>query len=102
KHAKETEYMIASKVASFVLGILIILVTYAFSKSQLGIFDIMNQFSSMVALPFILPLILCIFIKRTPSWAGWSTVCVGFLTSILFYNYVDPAFFPRLVGLHSS
>ncbi|HWZ96092.1 MAG TPA: hypothetical protein VNW30_12925 [Opitutaceae bacterium] len=102
KHAKETEYMIASKVASFVLGILIILVTYAFSKSQLGIFDIMNQFSSMVALPFILPLIWCIFIKRTPSWAGWSTVCVGFLTSFLFYNYVDPAFFPRLVGLHSS
>jgi Na+/proline symporter len=102
KHAKETEYMIASKVASFVFGILIILVAYGFSKSQLGIFDIMNQFSSMVALPFVLPLIWCIVIKRTPSWAGWSTVCVGFLASILFYNYVDPAMFPKLVGLHSS
>jgi len=102
RRARETEYMIASKVASFVLGVLIILVAYAFSKSQLGIFDIMNQFSSMVALPFILPLIWCIFIKRTPSWAGWSTVCVGFLASLLFYNYVDPAMFSRLFHAHVS
>jgi SSS family solute:Na+ symporter len=101
KHAKETEYMVASKVASFVFGILIILVAYGFSKSQLGIFDIMNQFSSMVALPFVLPLIWCIVIKRTPAWAGWSTVCVGFLASIFFYNYVDPSMFPGLFGLQS-
>jgi SSS family solute:Na+ symporter len=117
KHASETEYLFAGRIASFVFGVLIILMAYLFSKSQLGIFDIMNQFSSMVALPFILPLIWCIVVKRTPSWAGWSTVCVGFLSSLLFYNYVHPELFgkvlepdkmalrlstmARLIGLHA-
>jgi SSS family solute:Na+ symporter len=102
KHAHEKEYMVASKIASFVFGLLIILAAYIIAKfPNVGIFDVMNVFSAMVALPFILPLIWCIVIKRTPSWSGWSTVCVGFLASILFYNYVDPETFPKLFGLHS-
>jgi SSS family solute:Na+ symporter len=101
KHAKETEYMIVSKVASFVFGMLIILAAYIIAKiPNVGIFNVMNVFSAMVALPFIMPLIWCIVIKRTPSWAGWSTVCVGFMASILFYNYVDPETFRKLLGLH--
>ncbi|HTQ32470.1 MAG TPA: hypothetical protein VMI53_14770, partial [Opitutaceae bacterium] len=102
KRAQEKEYMIASRVASFVFGMLIILAAYIIARfPDVGIFDVMNVFSAMVALPFIMPLIWCIVIKRTPAWAGWSTVCVGFLSSILFYNYVDPETFPKLFGFHS-
>jgi Na+/proline symporter len=101
KHASEAEYLVAGKIASFVFGMLIILAAYIIAKfPNVGIFDVMNVFSAMVALPFIMPLIWCIVIKRTPSWTGWSTVCVGFLASILFYNYVDPETFRKLLGLH--
>jgi SSS family solute:Na+ symporter len=86
-----------------VFGMLIILAAYIIAKFPgVGIFDVMNVFSAMVSLPFVMPLIWCIFIKRTPSWAGWSTVCVGFLASILFYNYVDPETFRKLFGLHAQ
>ena len=102
KAASETEYLIAGRITSFVFGVLIILVAYGISRfPNMGIFDVMNLFSAMVAVPFILPLIWGIVIKRTPSWAGWSTVCVGFLSSLAF-NRLDPEIFRRLVGLHSA
>src|SRR5581483_3889974 len=70
KHASETESLFAGRITSFVFGILIILVAYIISKFGVGIFNLMNMFSAMVALPFIMPLIWGIVIKRTPSWAG--------------------------------
>ena len=103
KHASESEYMVVGRIASFVFGMLIILAAYLIAKFPgVGIFDVMNVFSAMVALPFIMPLIWGIVIKRTPSWAGWSTVCAGFVACVLFYNYVDPETFPKLFGFHSS
>jgi hypothetical protein len=100
KHASETEYVIAGKMTSLVFGILIILAALMISKFQIGLFDTMNLFSSMVAIPFVIPLIWGIVIRRTPSWAGWSTVCVGFLSSV-FTRYMNPEIFRRLVGLDS-
>jgi len=91
KHASETEYLFAGRITSFVFGILIILVAYIISKFGVGIFNVMNMFSAMVALPFIMPLIWGIVIKRTPSWAGWSTVCVGFFSSLAFNHWLNPA-----------
>ena len=101
KHAQEREYVVAGRITSAVFGLAIILAAYGISKfPNVGIFDVMNVFSAMVALPFIMPLIWGIIIKRTPSWAGWSTVCVGFLSSLAF-NYLDPEIFRKLVGLDS-
>ena len=100
KHATEAEYMFAGRISSFVFGMLIILAAYIITKLRSDIFDVMNLFSAMVALPFIMPLIWGIVIKRTPSWAGWSTVCVGFLAAVIF-NYMDPEIFRKLVGLDS-
>ncbi len=34
-----------------------------------------------------------IAVKRTPSWAGWSTVCVGFLSSLAFNSWLPPSVF---------
>ena len=93
KDASEKEYLFAGRITSFVFGLLIILVAYIISKFGVGIFAVMNDFSAMVALPFIMPLIWGIVIKRTPSWAGWSTVCVGFFSSLAFKHWLKPEIF---------
>ncbi|HTX21929.1 MAG TPA: hypothetical protein VMD27_08760 [Candidatus Aquilonibacter sp.] len=102
KHASEAEYMVAGRVSSFVFGILIIVAAYIISLLGSDIFDVMNSFSAMVALPFIMPLIWGIVIKRTPPWAGWSTVLVGFLSALIFKSWSEsPVIFQHLVGLGS-
>ena len=102
KGATETEYLLAGRITTLVFGVLIILVAHAISRvPNMGIFDVMNVFSAMVAVPFVLPLIWGIVIRRTPPWAGWSTVCVGFLSSLAFKYWLDPEVFRRLVGLDS-
>jgi Na+/proline symporter len=102
KNASETEYLVAGKITSLIFGILIIAAALVISTFQhIGIFDVMNLFSAMVAIPFVLPLIWGIVIKRSPSWAGWSTVCIGFLSSVLVAKWVSPEIFRRLVGLDS-
>jgi SSS family transporter len=102
KGASEAEYLFAGRITTLVFGVLIILVAHAISRSpNTSIFDVMNVFSAMVAVPFVLPLIWGIVIRRAPSWAGWSTVCVGFLSSLAFKYWVDPEVFRRLLGLDS-
>jgi hypothetical protein len=39
------------------------------------------NFGGWVALPIAIPLIWGMFIRRAPSWAGWTTVVIGLSTS---------------------
>ena len=102
RHASEKEYLIAGKITSLIFGVFIILAALRIEQFQtVGLFDVMMYFSSMVAIPFVLPLILGVVIKRAPAWAGWSTVCVGFLSSVLCSHYRNAAIFWKLAGLGS-
>jgi hypothetical protein len=82
-HATERELMVASKISTLVLGILIILAgLMAAHFERLTIFEMMTYFSSLVGLPVAIPLVLGMFIKRAPAWAAWSTVLVGLASSV--------------------
>jgi Na+/proline symporter len=102
KHAAEKEYLVVGKVVSVVFGAMVILAALGFESIQgLGLFDIMMLFSAMIAIPFLIPLIWGIVIKRTPSWAAWSTVLVGFAVSLYSSKYLDPEVVRKLIGLTS-
>ena len=82
--ASEREQMVVSKLTSVLLGFGIIGVSLWYSTlKDLGLFDLMLQFSSLVGLPITIPLVLMIVVKRTPDWAGWSTVVLGFFISLM-------------------
>lgn len=103
KEAGEKELLIAGKVTSFIFGIMVIgAAMFIESIQEFGLFDIMMLFSSLVAIPFIMPLIWGIIIKKTPSWSSWSTVIVGFLVSIYSTYYLDPEIVRNLIGLDSQ
>lgn len=83
-NAQEKEQMLVSRLSSVIVGALIILAALFFaSLKDLGLFDIMVQFGSLVALPITIPLILMMLVRKTPDWSGWATVILGLSLSYL-------------------
>jgi SSS family solute:Na+ symporter len=99
-HATDRELVLTGKVTTTLMGAMVILAGLYFSQLQhLGLFDLMLQFGTLVAVPYTLPLVLCLFIKRTPPWAGWSTVFLCFLVSLLTTRHLDAAWVQRTFAL---
>jgi Na+/proline symporter len=88
-NASEKELLIAGKLATAVLGLLIVILAVSYSQLRsLSLFQLMLNFGIFVSLPPSMPLILCLFIRRTPRWSGWSTVLVGFAAGYLTWKYL--------------
>ena len=45
----------------------------------LNLFDLLLLMAASIGLPMAAPLFLGIFFKKTPPWAGWSTMLAGFV-----------------------
>ncbi len=88
--ASDRELVITGRITTGVFGLLVILAGLNFSRwSNLGLFDLMQQFGTLVAVPYTVPLVLCFIVRRTPPWSGWTTVLVCFITSFLATRYLD-------------
>lgn len=98
--AGDRELVLVGKVTTTVMGTLVILAALNFSRLEhLGLFDLMLQFGTLVAVPYSIPLVLAVFVKRTPPWAGWSTMLVCFAVSLLTTRYLDAAWLQRTFDL---
>ena len=97
--ASERELMIASVVATLVMGALVIAAGVWFaSLNDMPIFKLMVNFGGWVALPISIPLVLGIFVRRAPQWAGWTTVVVGLAASFVTNRFLDAQWAASLVG----
>ena len=76
------------QVTSLGCGITIIAMTLYFaSHSTKGVFDLMLDIGAMLALPMAVPMLLAMFIKRTPSWAAMASVSAALgVSAIGFYS----------------
>lgn len=78
----EKKLLIISKLCTALFGFLIIEVGLIISHQRSeGLFALLNQLGVGLWLPLAIPMCLGLFYKRTPSWAGWSTVLVGLAMS---------------------
>jgi SSS family solute:Na+ symporter len=101
--ATDREYLLAGKLASLFFGALVICAALVIERMKgFGLFDVMMLFSSMIAIPFLMPLIWGVVIKRTPSWSGWSTVLVGLGVSLFTSKYLDLDLVRRVIGLPTA
>jgi Na+/proline symporter len=66
-------------VALFFGGLILWLALYFASQETKGLFDIMIDLMSLVSLPLSIPLLIALFVKRSPVWAGWFSAAVGAL-----------------------
>jgi solute:Na+ symporter, SSS family len=62
----------------------------------------MLDFGILVALPQTLPLVLGIFIRRTPAWSGWSTVLICFATGCMTRYFLTVDWAVRTFGMRAS
>lgn len=97
-HAHEKEMLMVSKAVTLIFGILVILAALAFNTWEIGLFNLMLLFGSLIALPYSIPLIWGTIIKRAPAWAGWTTVLVGFATSLVVKYVLTPKWLEATTG----
>jgi SSS family transporter len=104
KNASEREQFWAGNIASLIMGLLVIgialyLEVLAAQGEGKGLFEIMLSFGAIVAVPIAVPIILCLFVKNTPDWAGWSCALVGVVTAVLINKVFTASWFEGLIGM---
>lgn len=88
------------KLVSLVNGVLIILMALFFrSLENLSLFDLMMSVTTMIQMPLLIPLMFGMIVKRTPSWAPWVTIALGFSVSWLVANVVTANVFAAWIGI---
>lgn len=87
----EQELLRAGQIVSIVNGLLILFMAQFFnSLTELSLFDLMMNVSTLAQSPILVPLFFGTFVRRTPVWAPWATVLVGLLVSLLLVNIWTP------------
>jgi len=89
-----------SMILSFISGVLVIgMALYFRSLKELSLFDLMMSLSAMIQVPLLVPLIVGIFIKKTPNWAPWATVLLGLFLSWFMKEVLTPQVFAEWIGI---
>ncbi len=91
--ASEKEQIAVGRVFMLIYGGIWILLGLGFQQLKgLQLFDLLLLIAAATTLPLTVPLFLGIFFKKTPPWAGWSTMVAGFVPAavlVLLFK-VDP------------
>jgi SSS family solute:Na+ symporter len=75
--ADERELVLAGRLTTVGFGALVIVMALFYSSwRDLGVFQLMMNFSALVATPYAVPLFWCLLVRRSPDWAAWSTILV--------------------------
>ena len=77
-HASEKQLLVAGKICTLIFGAFIILLALTVNRFRdTNLFDFVNQLAANCLMPLALPLILGLYIRRTPGWSAWSTGLVA-------------------------
>jgi Na+/proline symporter len=91
KRANDSELLLVGKISSIFLGLVIIGSAIIVSRiEEFDLFEIMTLFGSLIAIPYCMPLVWGLFVKKVPAWTGWSTVVVGMAFSA-YVKWGNPA-----------
>jgi len=100
KHIEDKQLLKTSMLISLISGIIVIAMALFFkSLKELSLFDLMMSISAMIQVPLLIPLILGVFIKKTPQWAPWVTVILGLFLSWFMKYVITPDIFADWIGI---
>jgi Na+/proline symporter len=72
------------RIITVCFGVLMLsLASYFAQMSGAGVFDIMLAIGTMVAVPLAVPMLLCLFIRRAPSWSALTSVGAAVVVALL-------------------
>lgn len=97
--ASEGELVLVSRITTVLIGALIIVSALNIGRlSNVGLFEIVQQFSSLVIFPMAVPLMLILVTRHAAPWAAWSTTLVCFVVSLLIHNWLTPDWLAERLG----
>lgn len=100
KPLSEGKLLRISQVATIVNGVLVILIAQMFAQLKgLSLFELMMRVATLLQSPILVPLFFGMFIRRTPKWAAWATVCFGMLVSWLVMTVFTAQWFAGVFGI---
>ncbi|HYD85378.1 MAG TPA: hypothetical protein VEA63_15035, partial [Opitutus sp.] len=68
-NAGEREQVLAGRISTLAFGGIVILTALLYSTwKDLGVFNLMFGFSALLGIPYAVPMVLCLFVKRVPDW----------------------------------
>lgn len=102
RQADDKKLLRLSMSLSLFSGIIVIITALYFgSLRELSLFDLMMSVSAMIQVPLLVPLILGLFIKKTPQWAPWVTVLLGLSVSWFMKDVLTPQVFASWIGIEA-
>ncbi len=100
KQTDDKKLLRLSQLISFISGLgIIVAALYFASLEKLSLFELMMSVSTMVQVPMMVPLVVGIVVKKTPKWAPWATIAVGFLVSWVVMYVFTPEVFAAMIGI---
>ena len=77
--ADEKELLLTSRLLTLFFGASMITggIIFASLKNTPPMFEFTMMIAGLISIPMTMPLVLGMFIKRTPPWSAWSTIVVG-------------------------
>lgn len=97
--ASEKELLLASRGFTVVFGAIIIGVGILIAMFRnLNLFDFVIALGSLMGIPLIVPMVWGLFIRRTPSWACWSTALIGFAVAAVTKWWIGPGLWAWIMG----
>ncbi|KAB0303277.1 sodium/substrate symport [Vibrio fortis] len=100
KNATEVQELRASKIATTVMGLIVIACALFLNELRgISLFSMMILFAGLVNIPMMIPQTFCMFVKRVPDWAGWATVLFGFCVSIISNNVFNAAWVSETIAV---
>jgi Na+/proline symporter len=98
--ADEKELLWMAKGTTLVLGISMTLIGMWFSKvNELPMFDWTLLMAGLISIPMIMPVILGLFVRKTPGWSAWSTILVCFATAYVAKFHIDADWLAGVFGV---
>ncbi|MGV2987928.1 sodium:solute symporter family protein [Vibrio sp. E150_011] len=84
-NASQKELVVVSKLTTVVMALLVIAIgLFINSLRHLSLFDIVLNVGALIGFPMLIPVLLGMWIRKTPDWAGWVTLIVGGVVSWVF------------------
>jgi solute:Na+ symporter, SSS family len=89
--ASERHLLTVGKTVTAALGGIAILVALRMNALQdLTLFVWMQRVAILIGIPILVPLFLGVIVKNTPPWSAWSTVLIGFVSSLIIMSLLPP------------
>jgi Na+/proline symporter len=84
KTASEEKQILVGRVFILIYGLIWMVVALCLKDmKEIKLFDLILKTTAMIGLPTAIPLTFGMFFKKTPEWAGWTTMVAGFVMALI-------------------